>query len=163
MKHLWWKFVAVFLGWMGFSMLISVFATTISVSTNFDEATQYLKKIVVMDNAWNNTIELQNWEVNAYKINADRFCSPNWCANIKNDVLDKFTAMESMVETESIRFNEHNPYNYIEAWDSCTVDNEWMLIYAYDDANSNNWYLWLCKRTRNSPSPHFERRKLNIN
>lgn len=169
MKNLGRKFLAVFLGGMWFSMLISVFANQISVTTDFNTATQYLKRIVITDANWNDRIDINQWNINMTwdistngDISADKFCSPNWCANIKDDVLDKFSALEWKVETKTLMLTEHFDYNYLPAWMTCNVDHEWELIYAYSDSNMDNWYLYLCKRVPNMASPHYERRKVNL-
>lgn len=174
MKNLWVKFAAVFMWGIGFSMLMTAFANNISVSTDFNTATQYLKKIIVTDFSNNEKVVLDgnssepvyvdgNTNVNG-DIYAQRFCK-QWtttgCVDVVPDILDKFTALESWVVTKSVKLNVHFPYNYIINWSSCDVSREWELIYAYEDANVDNWYLYLCKRTLSDPA-HYERRQVTL-
>lgn len=176
MKNLWVKFAAVFMWGIGFSMLMTAFANNISVSTDFNTATQYLKKIIVTDFSNNEKVVLDgnssesvyvdgNTDVNG-DIYAQRFCK-QWtttgCVDVVPDILDKFTALEWSVTTKTIRLEEHFDYNHMPEWMSCDVSHEWEIIYAYNDANANDWYLYLCKRVPNTPSPHYERRQLTIN
>lgn len=175
MKNLWLKFAAVFLWWMWFSMLISVFANNISVSTDFNTATQYLKKIIVTDFADNEKVVLDgnsseavqiqgNADVNG-NIYANKFCtygSSTGCVDVVPDILDKFSALEWSVTTKTIKLNEHFDYNHLTDWMTCDVSHEWEIIYAYNDNNADDWYLYLCKRVPNMPSPHYERKQIII-
>lgn len=174
MKNLGAKFVAVFLWWVWFSMLMSAFANTVTISTDFNTATQYLKKIIVQDDAANDKIVLDgnsstaisvNWNIesNGY-IFANQFCKygTTGCVDMYTDVLDKFSAMERKIETKMLKLTDHFDYNSIYNWMDCDVDREWELIYGYSDDNVDDWYLYLCKRVPNTPSPHYEWRQLNI-
>ena len=174
MKNLWAKFVAVFLWWIGFSMLMTTFANNISVSTDFNTATQYLKKIIVTDFANNEKVVLDGNSSDTVSIDgnatingdvfAQRFCK-QWttgCVDIIPDILDKFSELERLVNTKTLKLTNHFDYNYVEQWMDCDVSREWELIYAYSDANKDDWYLFLCKRVPNAPSPHYEWRKLYI-
>lgn len=174
MKNLWAKFAAVFLWGVGFSMLITTFANNISVSTDFNTATQYLKKIIVTDFANNEKVVLDGNSSDTVSVDgntivngdvyAQKFCKQGTtgCVDIIPDILDKFTALEWSVTTKSIKLNEHFDYNYVVQWMDCDVSREWEIIYAYNDSNTDDWYLFLCKRVPNEPSPHYEWRKIYI-
>lgn len=174
MKNLGLKFAIVFLWWMWFSMLMSAFANTISISTDFNTATQYLKKIIVTDNMnnekiildWNSSTSMTiNWNVETnWSIYANYFCK-NWtndCVDIYTDVFNKFTAMEFQLKTKSLKLTKHFDYNSIYDWMTCDEDKEWEIIYGYSDSNADDWYLYLCKRVPNMPSPHYEWRKISL-
>ena len=174
MKNLWLKFAAVFLWWVGFSMLLTTFANNITVSTDFNTATQYLKKIIVTDVLGNDKVVLDwsssetariEWNTNINgNVYAEKFCTlwTDRCVDVDPDILAKFSALELWVNTKTIQLNEHFDYNYLPSWMTCDVSREWAIIYGYDDSNSDDWYLYLCKRVENTPSPHYEWRKVFI-
>lgn len=175
MKNLWAKFVAVFLWGIGFSMLMSAFANTVTISTDFNTATQYLKKIIVTNDVNNENIIL-DWNSSTaisvigdidtnWSIYANQFCKywTTGCIDIYTDILDKFSALEFKVETKSLKLTNHFDYNQIYNWMTCNQNMEWELIYWYNDNNEDDGYLYLCKRVPNTPSPHYEWKKLSTN
>ena len=174
MKNLGLKFAVVFLCWMWFSLLIYAFASTISISTDFNTATQYLKKIVVLDNSDNEKVVL-NWSSNdkinvkwnvqvSWNVYADSFCKygTTICINL-NDIITKLTAIWRQISTKSIHLTEHFDYNSVYNWMTCSVDREWEIIYAYSDSNADDWYLYLCKKIPDPISPHYEWKQVNFN
>ena len=82
MKNTQTKFFIMFLAWVLFSIL-TVFAATISVNTNFDDAVNYLQKIILTD-AGGNTWVVLDWANN--KIQSDKICETDWsgCKNIED-------------------------------------------------------------------------------
>lgn len=131
MKNSWIKFALVFLGWIIFSAF-SVFAANIIISTDFNTATQYLKKIVVLD--WNDNEKLvldgnnvniltASWNAQIdWNIFAEEFCqfmsgtesciNPNWmhdALNTLNLKLDNLSWLLLWVWTQTWL------YNYLES------------------------------------------------
>ena len=182
MKNLWFKFAAVFLWWIGFSMLMTTLANNISVSTDFNTATQYLKKIIVTDFLNNDKIILDGNSNDVLEINGNiqtdwNIFSQNFCDYgatdlttecIKaNDIRHKFSSLEESITTKTITLTNHFDYNYLsDDWMTCDIDHEWEIIYAYSDDNQKDWNLYVCKVIPTSPDyehREYQRKKILIN